>query len=424
MWVLVLLLCAASLNAQVLDVAGRTVDENNTPVGNVQVTLIGRESGAIAAAVMSDTAGVFALRVPVGAYLLTAEREGFFAVRGRLLDLSVSGGTLDIVVPRLQQTSEAINVSAAVPNVDTQDTTSERRLTGRQLIDIPYPATRDFRNALRMMPGVLRHRGGALTFDGGMENQVYFTLNGFNVSDPVTGRFSTRMPVEAVRSVSYSSGRYSPEFGKGSAGALAIQTTNGEDRFRSSATNFVPGIETDKGLHIGTWSPRVNVSGPIHRGRAWFSESVDAEYSVAVIPDLPKGQDRTTRWRGASVLHGQVNLTPANIMSFDLLGSYENAPRTGLSALDPLSTSVDRGGEQYFVSVKDQMYFGRGVVAEVGYAHMNTRGYERPQGSDFYVYTPEGRQGNYYVNLSQRSTRDQVLFNIYLPTFHLGGRTR
>ena len=173
--------------------------------------------------------------------------------------------------------------------------TSERRLTGRQLIDIPYPATRDFRNALRMMPGVLRHPGGALTFDGGMENQVYFTLNGFNVSDPITGRFSTRMPVEAVRSVSYSSGRYSPEFGKGSAGALAIQTTNGEDRFRASATNFVPGIDTDKGLHIGTWSPRVNISGPIRRGRAWFSESVDAEYSVAVIPDLPKGQDRTTR---------------------------------------------------------------------------------------------------------------------------------
>ena len=121
------------------------------------------------------------------------------------------------------------------------------------------------------------------------------------------------------------------------------------------------------------------------------------------------------------MLHGQVNLTPANIMSFDLLGSYENAPRTGLSALDPISTSVDRGGEQYFVSVKDQMYFGRGVVAELGYAHMNTRAYERPQGSDLYVYTPEGRQGNYFVNLSQRSARDQVLFNIYLPAFHLAG---
>jgi hypothetical protein len=53
-----------------------------------------------------------------------------------------------------------------------------------------------------------------------MENQVLYTLNGFNISDPVSGRFTTRLPVESVRSVEYSSGRYSAEFGKGSAGAL------------------------------------------------------------------------------------------------------------------------------------------------------------------------------------------------------------
>jgi hypothetical protein len=370
---------------------------------------------------ISDYAGVFALPENRGQYLLTAECEGYFAIRERKVDLTESANSLVIVLARLQQTSESINVSATVPAVDVQGTTSERRLTGRQIIDIPYPATRDFRNALGVIPGVLRQPGGALTFDGGREDQIYYSLNGFNIGDPITGRFAARLPVESVRSVEYASGRYSAEFGKGSAGSLAIQTTNGDDHFRSSATNFIPGIETQNGLHIGTWSPRFNVSGPIRRGRAWFSESVDTEYSVAVIPDLPRGQDRTTRWRGANVFHGQVNLTPSQILMFDVLLGYENAPQTGLSALDPVSTSIDRSRRQLFASLKHQMYFARGMVIDAGYGHTGTRAYERPQGSEFYVVTPDGRRGNYYVNADQQSQRDQIRMNVFAPSFQVAG---
>jgi hypothetical protein len=418
---LALLLLPAA--AAELAISGRVVDENNTPVAGVRVSLRPTEPTGAAAqiAATSDNAGAFVMQIQPGSYLLTAEREGFFAVRERRVQITSAAETVEIVVHQLEQTSESINVSGTVPAVDSQDTTSERRLTGRQIIDVPYPATRDFRNALHIMPGVLRQPNGRLSFDGGMDDQVFYSLNGFNISDPITARFTTRLPVEAVRSVSYASGRYSPEFGKGSAGALAIQTTNGDDQLRYSATNFIPGIETDKGLHIGTWSPRFNLSGPIRRGRAWFSESVDTEYSVAVVPDLPAGQDRTTRWRGASVLHGQVNITPAQIVSFDLLGSYENAPRSGLSALDPISTSVDRGGRQYFASVKDQMYFPLGMVLEAGYAHSDTRAHERPQGSAFYVITPDGRDGNYFVRTTQKSRRDQFLVNLFTPMFHAAG---
>ena len=174
-----------------------------------------------------------------------------------------------------------------------------------------------------------RIKAGNLHFDGAMENQVMYSLNGFNVGNPVTGRLTTRLPVEAVRSLDYSSGRYSPEFGKGSAGTLAIQTTSGDDRFRYSLTNFIPGIETQTGFHIGTWSPRFAISGPIRRGRAWFSETIDAEYNQAVIPDLPAGENRTTRVRGGSMLHGQVNLTPTHLLFVDFLTGYENAPRSG-----------------------------------------------------------------------------------------------
>jgi hypothetical protein len=178
----------------------------------------------------------------------------------------------------------------------------------------------------------------------------------------------------------------------------------------------------NKGIHVGTWSPRLNFTGPLRRGRAWFSESIDTEYSVAVVQDRPKGEDRTTRWRGASVTHLQVNVTPSQILSIDLLAGYLMEPRTGLSALDPVSATIDRGGNQYFGSIKDQMYFGRGVLVEAGYAYTSGRTYEYPHGgTGIYVLTPEGRRGTYFVRTDQHSRRDQVLFNAFLPAFTAAG---
>ncbi|HYZ84148.1 MAG TPA: TonB-dependent receptor, partial [Bryobacteraceae bacterium] len=417
---LFILLASPALIGNDNNLAGRVVDESGTPLADVRI-MLRRVDSTAGVSTVSDTGGRFQIQTGPGDYVVEAVREGFYTIRDRPIEVTGTSEDLEIVLPRLQQTSESINVSGSAASVDSQDTTRERHLTGRQIVDIPYATSRDFRNALRVMPGVLHMPGGRLSFDGGMENQVLYTLNGFNIGDPVTGQFTTRLPVESVRSVDYASGRYSPEFGKGSSGVLAMQTTNGDDNFRFSATNFVPGIETQKGLHIGTWSPRFNVSGPIHRGRAWFSESIDGEYSVAVVPDLPRGQDRMTRLRGSSVFHGQVNITPSQILGFDFVAGYENAPRTGISALDPISTSVDRGSRQYFASLKHQMYFTRGIVLDVGYAGTAIRSYERPQGDGMYVITPEGRNGNYFLNATRRSRRDQVLASVLAPSFEAAG---
>ena len=92
------------------------------------------------------------------------------------------------------------------------------------------------------------------------------------------------MSVEAVSSLDYLSGRYSPEYGQGSAGTLQIKTQTGDDQFRYSATNFLPGVSTFEGLHLGDWTPRFNFSGPIVKGRAWFSDNLDADYNINVIP--------------------------------------------------------------------------------------------------------------------------------------------
>jgi len=271
------------------------------------------------------------------------------------------------------------------------------------------------------MPGVVQDSRGGVHFAGGAENQVQYTLDGFAIGDPLTGALDSRVSVDAVRSVEYSSGYLSPDAGKGSAGVVAIQTKTGDDRFRYTATNFVPGVDLRKGLRMGRYSPRLGASGPIRRGRVWFSDNLDLELSQLVIQELPKGQDTAGTWQGSNLSRIQANLTPRNILYGSVLFNYLNATNTGLGPLDPISTTTDRRARSWFFSVKDQMALGHGAVLEVGLAEKRSLSRQIPQGDELFELTPLGRLGNYFVNMRQNSERKQLLASITSPTLHLLG---
>jgi hypothetical protein len=413
----VMLLLAFCASAAEISVRGRVVDEDNAPVPSAHVSLQNNPQLLIA-----DPTGAFTIRLPqAGTYHFAAEQVGFFPLKDRPVDLLDAEQEIVLVLNHVRNTSGSVNVTGAPSPVDIEQTSSEQNLSGRQIQQVPYSSTNDLRNALALMPTVVRGRGGDLHFNGGAENQVLYTLDGFNISDPLTGTFNSRLSVDAVRSLTYTSGRYSPEFGKGSAGALGIRTESGDDQFRYSATNFIPGFDSKHGVHLGSYIPRVSVSGPIIKGRAWFSDTVEADYSKVVVDDLPRGRDRTNRFGGANLLHGQVNLTPSNILFTDFLVNVFNAPKSRLGALDPAPTTLDSRSREWFYSIKDQIYLTRGTLLEFGYAQNITFLRQIPQGDGLYIYTTEGRQGFNYINSTQKSQRKQVLANLFLPTFEFAG---
>jgi hypothetical protein len=70
--------------------------------------------------------------------------------------------------------------------------------------------------------------------------------------------------------------------------------------------------------------------------------------------------------------------------------------------------------------VKDQIYVG-GTVVEFGYAHNAFSTTNTPQGSSPYIFSPQGRSGNYFVNSDQTSARDQFQVHAYAPAFSFFG---
>jgi hypothetical protein len=413
-----LLLAGAVLQAQVL-INGRTVDETGVAVPAARIELRSNDHAWSAA---SDVAGNFTLQIPAaGAFQIRAERQGFFVYTGSFPQLAPGSHQLTITLNHLQEFAESIDVTYSPPAIDLQQTSDQKQLDNVEILTVPYPAPQDLRNSLPLMNGVVLDASGRLHFNGGAAEQTNYMLDGFHVSDPATGRLEARLNIESVRALDLESGRFSPEKGNGSAGSLDIQTKMGDDRWRFGGTNFIPGISGAGGWHFDRWTPRLELSGPIARGRAWFHNGLDFFYSVNTVSGLPRGQNRSSGITMNDLSRFQVNLTPANILTGSLLVNHADTSRYGLSFLDPLETTTTRRQDLYMYTFRDQMYFSGGLLLEVGFADTRSVLAQVPQGNSLYQITPTGARGNYFVDLDRHARRNQALANLFLPSFQARG---
>jgi hypothetical protein len=418
-WVIIAAGLPASLAAAEARLSGRVTDESQAPVAGARVFVHAGTSGW---ETLTDVTGEFRLKLPApGEYRVTVERQGFFSVRNQAVRVDDDGSSVQLELTPVREVFETVEVRADAQAVEMDRAVSPQKVSGTDLLNVPYPTTNDLKRGLRIVPGVVQDSRGGLHVNGAAEDQVQYLLNGFNIADPLTGKFESRLSVEAVQSVDMASGLVGAEYGKGSAGALSVHTRSGDDKFRYSATNFFPGFEWRKSLVIGNWTPRFNVSGPVKPGRAWFFNGSDIQYTQHVVKELPLGEDRTSSWRFSNLLNTQVNVTDANILRGGWLLSGWTAPRQGLTAIDPWETTVDRRSRQSFAYIKDQLYLARRMLVEIGYAANRTFGREIPQGHDYLRITPGGKRGNYFVDAMRQAGRDQVLASVVLPEFQAAG---
>jgi hypothetical protein len=410
-------------SAQTVQMAGKVVDENGVIVIGAKLTfsLPGTPIPVIA---ITDEAGRFLLPpLPAGTYELRVEKPGFYVYLDHSFALSQASGPIEIVLNHQREFGETVNVVYSPPVIDPQQVAAQNTLHAEEIIEMPYPSTHDFRSALPLLPGVVRDNLGQVHLNGGAEDQAYYSLDGFNIGNPVSGTLQNRVSVDSLRKVTVESSRYSAEFGKGSAGLLALETSQGDDRFRFMATNFLPSLQVNKkNLDIDGWTPRANFSGPIVKGRAWFFNAADIQYDLSVVNELPPGADTASRWQGSDLTRFQVNLTNRNILTSGFLFNFTNANHFGLSPLDPLETTRDVTSRYYFLNVKDQTFLAGGTVLEVGVAASRLNGNDQAMGDIPYVISPEGNSGNYFADSQQTVDHVQAIASLLLRPLSWHGR--
>jgi hypothetical protein len=356
-----------------------------------------------------------------GTYELHVEKAGFYAAVQSNVQVGVTAN-VDVTLTHQQEAHEVVNVVESAPAIDPTQISTKEELTATEIIDIPYPGTHDYRNALTFLPGVTPDAFGQAHVAGAETYQTLVLLDGFNVSQPTNGQLTVRTSVDSFRSIEVGPSREPAEFGKGSGGVLALNTRMGDDHFHVTSTDFIPGVQTTKGISIGQWNPIYTMSGPLRRGKTWFIDALDGEYQNNITTQLPSGSDTDHVWHLDNLAKLQSKLTTRNMVTVSFLSNYYHDQYSGLSVLQPQPTTPTDAETAYIGSLKDQYYFPGGALLETGFGVDQYSVALTPQATGPYIQAPLGAGGNYYLNERTLARRVQGMANLYLPPHQWHGR--
>ncbi len=262
-----------------------TVDEDELSVPGALVTLEG-EGGTLGGAQSRETGAegevVFTALLP-GKYRIEVTKAGFNGVTIEGILISINRTSFQEVV-LVAGAGEEIVVEAEKNAVDVGDTTRSTVLTKDFLNRVP--AGRSYQQAVQMTAGV--SGGSNPNMAGGASNENTYMLDGANITDPVTGTFSTNFNFDAIQQIEVLLGGYMPEYGTSVGGIVNVVTDSGTNnlefvgnvyyvnsnlRPRRDARLSADGVQllpqgftdTSQNLSIGS-----RISGPVVRDKAWF----------------------------------------------------------------------------------------------------------------------------------------------------------
>ena len=414
-FILIVMCCAGALS-QGQTASGpvvlTVVDEINIAVSGAEVVI--QEPGKPPAQLITDYNGRVSY-MPLGTapYTLRVQKTGFYASIANENDPSVRD--VRIVLNHEQMVVQQVNVAASTPGIDPEQVSDKFTMATPEIINIPYPTSRDIRNLLPFYPGVVADPSGQIHVAGSETWATLDMLDGFDIRSPVSGILAMRVSADAVRSIDQQATRYPVEFGRSTGGVIAFYTGMGDNKFRFNATNFIPSWRQVNGLQFDKFAPRVTFTGPLVRSRAWFFDGLEFEYDHIYIKELPVHADTNDLIRGSNLFRVQVNATPHNIITTGLLFNGYHSPYDGLSPLVPQESTTRRDTIAWLPYVRDQHSFSNGALVDAGLGVVRFRdGYE-PRGSSPFQLTPEQSQGSYFENLASRSQRVEGNAALYLP---------
>jgi len=389
------------------------VDENGIGVPDALVQFTAAD-GSSSLQCRTSPAGVCTLTAsPVAHYNARVEKENFYAIEASDLHFD-QVASAEFTLVRQREVREVVNVAESPPVIDMEQTSAKEEISGVDLINLPYPTTRDYREALEYIPQVIDDANEQPHITGAETYQTLILFDGFNVTQPGNGQLLIRVSTDSFRSVKVETSRISAEYGKSSGGVLELNTASGDDHFRFVATDFTPSIQNKDGYTFDKITPRLAVSGPLRKGRAWFYDAIDGEYDNIIIPELLPLPDKDVFWRLGNIAKVQGNLTSRNIVTTAFNVNFAHDQHYGLSLQNPEASTPALDEPMYQGSMKDQYYFTGGQLLETGFGFNRYDLDETPRGTGAYFVNPDQASGPYYFTAHTQADRWQLYSNLFL----------
>ena len=383
------------------------------PLEGIPVELRGSSQDLKLLATLTDSTGHFEFtQLRAGNYTLRVSQQGFkpFA---ETISLNANQSLVVDIGLAFDTVVEKVEVKEQATNVSTENSSPASTMNNTQLETLPLAQQR-FREALPVVPGVIRTLDGKLSVRGTSENQGMLQVDSAKTVDPVTGSFSIPVPIDAIQTVNVEKTPFSAENGGFSGGLTTIETTPPPSNWFYKVKDFNVSLRGKNGHFVGISqaTPRVSFGGPIGEGKVNFSEVFEYDVRRDPVRGLAWPNNEIKSQGFNSFTRVQAILSPQHVFNADVNVFPMRTEFANITALVPQTASSDYDQKGVSAGVSDLHSFRSGALLRIALRYTRFESNAHGQGPADMLVNPEGWEGNFF----SAWTRNANQFELY-PTF-------
>jgi hypothetical protein len=248
--VLVLLVAAALPSAAQTatgQITGAITDATGATVTGVRVKITNTLTGLTRETTSSDRGTYAVPQLPVGTYVITAEKDGFKLAVSSANELKVDQVLRVDMIMELGALTESVEVVGRSVALDTETASIGHVITERQVTELPLNG-RNFLQLLFLGNGAVETQGeqgtmrqgagNAISINGSRPTSNNYLLDGTSNTDTSLGTPAAILSVDAIQEFKEQTATYSAEYGF-SANQISIVSKTGTNRLSGSLFHFL-----------------------------------------------------------------------------------------------------------------------------------------------------------------------------------------
>ncbi|MGB7847915.1 MAG: TonB-dependent receptor [Candidatus Acidiferrum sp.] len=247
------LLAGSAWQAQAQSTAtlqGTVSDPSGSAVPNAKVTARNQATG-VESQTITDNAGVYLFpTLSIGLYRLEISAAGFESMAFTDLKLEVATTVTRNIQLKVGQTTQTVEVSAALPLVDTTGVSLGLVINDQTVQEIPLNG-RHFTDLSLLTPGTmtppangflsapLRGQGSfGINTAGAREDTTNWLVNGINLNDNVQNQITFQPPIDTLAEYKIDNSAFPAQYGRNSGAIVNLATRSGTNGYHGEAFEF------------------------------------------------------------------------------------------------------------------------------------------------------------------------------------------
>jgi hypothetical protein len=318
-------------------IQGIVTDPSGGAIQGVSIQIKNVETGAIRNLITDETGRYDAASLPVGRYVVRAEKPGFRSEEKTGISVALGQSETVNVLLQVGDVRQVVHVEAA-PTIVVISTEDISGLVGEQQVkDLPLNG-RSYDQLITLNPGVVNYTsqraggigtsnsvvGNMFSASGRRPQENLYLLNGVEftsaseINNTPGGVSGQLLGVDAVREFSVVKDTYGAEYGKRPGAQINIATASGTNQFHGSAYEFLRNSALDArnffdhgdipGFRRNVFG--ASIGGPIRKDKTFVFANYEGFRQSLGLSDLSLVPDATSRAKAVASIKPLLALWP------------------------------------------------------------------------------------------------------------------